>query len=98
MLQAPVTELHRLDFTFDALLTFDCFKSERQVGPLGLMVYYSLSPSGSVRVASMWKKDKDGQWITTKLPRWQEILVENGIEDGHRVERERLAASMKETA
>ena len=96
MNKAPMTELHKVEFTFSGVFTFDCFGSDREAGPEPMMAYYCLRPSGTVTMASIWIRNKDKQWITTKLPRWQEVMIENVIEDGLRKEgvayRERIRA------
>lgn len=95
---APKTELHKVEFTFSGVFTFDCFGSDREAGPEPMMAYYCLRPSGTVAMASTWIRNEDKQWVFTRLPQWLEKLIEEQIAAGLRKERAQQAASMRETA
>lgn len=85
---APPPTLHRIEFTFGAVVTFDCWQVEKEHGPIPMMAHYYVRDSGTVSLASAWVRNKDEfkQWVVTRLPVWQIALIEGLIEDGLRKE------------
>ena len=94
-------KLDKVEFTFGGVFAFDSFKSDVELSPVRMMAYFYRTPSGAVSIASLWIKEYDHdmpQWKVTRLPRFQERLIENSIEDGLRKEDEEDARSIREVA
>lgn len=94
-------KLETVEFTFGGLFTFDSFKSEAELSPVKMMANFYRTPSGAVSIASLWIQEyiQDmTQWKVTRLPRFQERLIEHQIEDGLRKEQDEDAKNVREVA
>lgn len=94
-------KLQQIYFTFGGLVTFDCFQTDAEIEPTPMMAYYWVSAGGVVTIASLWVNsgtEKAPMWVTTRLPRFQQRIIENQIEDGLRTERDQNIRNVREVA